>query len=208
MKNSWLKYLLVAFFSILIVVTIIDLADVDKYITNAVGLSSYDIPFWSFLEIYVGTATVIVAYIAIYKSNATLEKQIRIEQTPFVTISRGIYNGKMEVKNIGRGMARRVIVFPNEKDWEEEGRKSFHDGKEPHSFDLGAGEFASVSVNVNLLETKKGEDDSVNAYCYIFFSDQLEKRYRVRAHLAPVNSDWKIMAHNFDENVDAIERTR
>jgi len=144
--------------------------------------------------------TAIIAYKGIKNSNENLSKQLEIEQTPYVVIEGGIsLEGKVFLKNIGRGMALRVILLLGGDKWNE----NFHDPKtsivftDNHSKELGSNGSMEVVVNYNNISKAFnlviGEEPRYLDTLYIFYSDQLGNRYRNRVSLKKEGETYLVM---------------
>lgn len=168
------------------------------------SLSYYDLPIWGLFTAVGTISAVVVALYASHKSTQHVERQLKIEQEPYVVAKDGISIDGIDstdqrkpegylllrLKNIGRGPAIRVTVTgtPNDPN-----KSLFEDKKEPHSCDLGSNDEKTdwkideinlkelVKRHYNVEITKLNNNQPI--YLYIFFHDQLNKDYRTEVKL-------------------------
>lgn len=188
------------------------------------SLSYYDLPIWGLFTAVGTISAVVVALYASYKSTQHVERQLKIEQEPYVVAKNGIsiegIDGpstdrkkdylKLSLKNIGRGPAIRITVTGMLND---PNKSLFEDKKDPHSYDLGSNDEKIdwkidennlkelVKKRYNIEITQLNKDQPI--YLYIFFSDQLNKNYQTKVKLFRSGSGdfLKVMENKKDETL-------
>ena len=154
----------------------------------------------------VSSLAVIVSLYSSHQSNKHIEKQLEIEQEPYVVILDGMYVNEphtsrpgqvpfvLKIKNIGRGPALRVTVTTSRTDQ----NKAFFEASEPHSIDLSSGdEKFDWKVDENNLDVYIGESyeglhidtllTSNPVYLYVYCYDQLGKIHKTKTKLESCN---------------------
>jgi hypothetical protein len=204
-----LKGLVISLIIFFLFIVFIDLSNAEACLLGY----SYDIPFWSFLETFVITASVVIAFITIRQSNENVSRQLKIEQTPYVVLDRNIelkstkvfgeelikvidpehlYDGSIYLKNIGRGFAKNIEVSysPNKIE-------GLFYADQPHSIDLSQNEVSKawrVDINIlrHMLTIQEGRDLT---FIYISYLDQLGNMYKTRIKLAIHADRYKLMGN-------------
>lgn len=207
-KRSLIIYFIIIS-SVIISLGVFDAQNLDNFLYQSLHfgpLKYYDFPLWNFLTVVGTMSAVAVALYASNKSSKYVEKQLEIEQKPYVIIKEGVLLPKigspsdpreylLNLKNIGRGPAFRVTVSTSKRDKD---KPLFKDVEEPHSCDLGSNDektgWKIDSHNLELLIYEKynlnmGEINSSHPLdLYIFFKDQLKKEYTVETKLQMAGS--------------------
>lgn len=198
-NNKWaLVTAILVLLCILLIVGVVDITNLEESVREG-----YDIPFWTAASTIGTIGSISIAMYAIYQNNLLLSKQLEIEQTPFVVMQ---LEGRdtITLKNIGRGMARRVIIF-TKRCWNENHQIPFFTANSNHSYEIGQSESVeNISISNAELVFEKATDGSENSSIYIFFSDQLGNSYRVKVHLSKISQGFKVMAYNYDPANDKI----
>lgn len=150
----------------------------------------YDFPYLNFLGTISTFFATAIAFYAIYESGKNLEKQLNIEQTPFVVAYGQLNKGevKLKIKNIGRGAASniRVSYIPprienNQYVYVES--PMFKDNQ-PHTQDLSMNEriedWEIWPAGFVRVDEYRNKDYPQTIFIYIKYLDQLKNEYITR----------------------------
>ena len=163
---------------------------------------------WNGLEA-IGTLLAFFAAIwAINESNKQsqkalerIEKQLEIEQEPYVVVKNPITIGDnflyLNVKNVGRGPALSVVGGTRPKDINQ----SFFSDTEPHAEYLSAGEGREEAWKVDLSRLGEmqavEEGESKYPIFYLFYKSQLGRWYQTLVKVRELGeSNYKVMENN------------
>lgn|GEM_PF-5524432 len=166
---------------------------------------------WSIIQTLGVIASVIIAFLAIRSSNRSLEKQLDIEQTPYV-VGKGMISFNsipgdgfnylancIYLKNIGRGMAKNIVISLEKT---THGNKTIlTESNQSTTIDLGAGEEAEpwlIKID-KLLEATTDDYSRVKAYIYYF--DQLDNRYITELKLERTSRGFTVIFNDIVEKV-------
>lgn len=189
--------LLISFFVVLVILGIVDVKNVDELLSRYLFGYSYDIPYWSVVEIVVITGSVMVGLYAVYQSNQNLSKQLEIEQTPYVVAKGAIFhstdrNNQVEylekclyLKNIGRGMASNIKVSTDSENED----KPFFANNQSHIIDLGSNQEGEPWLVDDKNLTSLNE-------AYIFYYDQLGGKYKTTVTFEKTSDRYKVMSNH------------
>lgn len=175
----------------------------------------YDLPIWE-TATSVGTLSALYfAYRAIRQSNIQLEA----EQTPYVVMKSNIGMATIEgqsrmhivmFENIGRGLASNITLTSD-----PEGQVSIIDGTNPHSVNLGSGQFNNgwaidetevilglkkqgLKIKSSVIkdipdENKVADTNLSDFHLFFWYSDQVGKKYKTIAKIRHSGSFLKVM---------------
>lgn len=189
--------LLISFSVVLVILGIVDVKNVDELLSRCLFGYSYDIPYWSVVEIMVITGSVMVGLYAVYQSNQNLSKQLEIEQTPYVVAKGAVFitepgaNGVkysrncLYLKNIGRGIASNIKVSTDSENQD----KAFFASSQSHVIDLGSNQEGEPW----LVDDKNLK--SLNE-AYIFYYDQLGGEYKTKVIFELAGDRYKVMSNH------------
>jgi len=148
--------------------------------TNLEPLRNLNNPFYldpNFLgAILTSIVAVSLGYMSIRmqrKNSKHIEKQLRIEQEPYVVADGSIVlvgNGlnKVTLKNVGRGSALRVTCSIDKRNRD----KAFFEDTEPHSYYLSTNESVTSAINGNIILKIKQK-----LHFYIIYESRLGEIY-------------------------------
>ena len=188
---------------IFVIVSFIDLANIDRHLhKGACSLLDllfdadcpdfYDIPFWSLLEVFGTISGVFVTGFAAVNAIRQSNKQLSIEQEPYVVADGSISLVETEInrvtlKNVGRGSALRITCSTDEKDRD----KAFFENTESHSYYLPSNNQVKSLASVDSISQIKTNKKDEACYFYIFYEDQMGKSYKTEVKMKLPDEEGK-----------------
>lgn len=141
--NRNLKSSLIFFLILFAVIFLTNIFTINKWIV------SNDPSFWQSLSVIGTFIAISIALYSISESNKRAEKQLEIEQTPYL-VAYGLIekeNPILCIKNIGRGMARNVQVVKIDKE-----KDNVLTCDEDSTYDMGQNETLKIPIDKFDLE--------------------------------------------------------
>lgn len=224
---------------ILIALCFFDLTNLDSFVYKSICLllkffqfkavcpDFYDLPIW---EVSVAFGTISAAYYA-YQAIEESNKRLRLDQEPDVRIKDRISTaGSMNqlhtisLKNYGKGRALNITATAD-----PEGKISIIEGSNPHSIDLGPGDYNTgwaideqqvikglvaqgiiikpVKRAIPLMSEgmpaehmlKEGEEDKSDFRFYLWYEDQLGNKYKTITKIRHSGNFFKVMENRVEK---------
>ncbi|SRR3989344_175033 len=143
------------------------------------------------VALYVSYRSIIIEV----KQNKQIERQLKIEQEPYVVIDGSIAlvgHGRHEVKikNVGRGSAIRVTCSVDKNNRDE----AFFENNKPHAYYLSMDEGASTLIDDSTISKIKNYPNF-----YIFYKSQLGDFYKTEVKMKMLPDKLVIMENNRKE---------
>lgn len=156
----------------------------------------FESPSWNVIGSLGAAAAALAAFGAIRQSN----KQLKIEQTPYVTLDHILRQENrfgFAIKNIGKGPAVHVTFSISDKTSNR--NEAFFSDDQPHSANLRSSEESHYwMVDNNVLERLSLKGGF--AFLYIFFEDQANNLFRTRVKIKKIIKSGGIIEYTVMEN--------
>lgn len=204
--------------------TLCDFLNLNSSITC---LDYYDLPIW---EVFVTFGTILTAIIALKAINQS-NKQMELEQTPYVVLKDGVVTapstqkpkGKLHsvsIKNVGKGSSYNIRLTADPK-----GQISIIEGSNPNSIDLGISESyttwaideecvikgfkeQNITISHSVMNELPNENDleakdleKADFKFYIWYEDNMGRRYKTTTTVRYSGLFLKIMNNKFEKIV-------
>jgi hypothetical protein len=147
-------------------------------------------------DVAIAVGTILAAYFA-YKAINQSNKQLEVEQEPYVVVNSSINlisNGRhmITLKNVGRGSALRITCSVDKEDKD----KPFFETTESHSYNLSMNDHITAQANDSVIDKIKQNIVNNKDGFYIFYKSQLGKAYITKVKLKEIPNKLVFMEND------------